>query len=84
MDTKNVLLAVILSTIVLVFWATFFEPPVVDELTSEKQITKNEDLSSPSIDEDDKEIKSEIIRAEVINNTKRIKVVIVSKITKLQ
>ena len=74
MDTKNVLLAVILSTIVLVFWATFFEPPVVDEPTSEKKITKNEDLSSPSIDEDDKEIKSEITRAKVINDTKRIKV----------
>ena len=74
MDTKNVLLAVILSTIVLVFWATFFEPPVVEQTTSEKQITKNEDLSSPSIDEDGKEIKSEITRTTVINNTKRVNI----------
>ena len=31
METRNVLLAVILSTIVLVFWATFFEPPPIDQ-----------------------------------------------------
>ena len=43
METKNVLLAIILSTIVLVFWATFFEAPIVDPSTSENQITKNED-----------------------------------------
>ena len=37
MDTKNVLLAVILSTIVLVFWATFFEPPVREEQIVEEK-----------------------------------------------
>ena len=29
MDFKNVLMAIVLSTLVLVFWATFFEPPPV-------------------------------------------------------
>ena len=74
MDTKNVLLAVILSTVVLVSWAMFFEPPVVEQSTSEKQITKNEDLSSPSIDEDKKEIKNEITRDNLIKSTDRIKI----------
>ena len=46
MDTKNVLLSVILSTIVLVFWATFFEPPVVEEQVVEKTMkNKDNDLS---------------------------------------
>ena len=74
METKNVLLAIILSTIVLVFWATFFEAPIVDPTTSENQITKNEDVSSPSIDDNVKEIKNEITRNEIINSVNRIKV----------
>ena len=74
METRNVLLAVILSTIVLVFWATFFEAPIIEQQAPEKQITKNQDLSSPSIDEGEKEIKNEITRNDVINTTKRIKV----------
>ena len=74
METRNVLLAVILSTIVLVFWGTFFEPPIVEQQTVEKKITKSEDPSSPSIDEDEKELKNEITRNDVVNNTSRIKV----------
>ena len=74
MEGKNVLLAIILSTIVLVFWATFFEAPIVDPSTSENQITKNEDVSSPSIDDDLKEIKNEVTRNEIINSVNRIKV----------
>jgi len=74
MDFRNVLMAIVLSTIVLIGWATFFEAPIVEQQTTEKEITKNEDLSSPSIDEDKKEIKNEITRNDVINNTKRIKV----------
>jgi len=57
METRNVLLAIILSTIVLVFWATFFEAPIVDQTNNEKAVTKNQDTSSPSIDESEKEIK---------------------------
>jgi len=74
MDFKNVLLAIVLSTLVLVVWATFFEAPIVEQQSTENQITKNEDLSSPSIDEGEKEIKNEITRNDVINNTNRIKV----------
>jgi len=74
METRNVLLAIILSTIVLIFWATFFEAPIVEQPTEEKKITKNQDMSSPSINEDGKEIKNEITRNDVINNTNRIKV----------
>ena len=57
MDFRNVLMAIVLSTIVLIFWATFFEAPIVEQQTSEKQIAKNEDLSSPSIDEEEKNLK---------------------------
>ena len=74
MDFKNVLLAIVLSTIVLVVWATFFEPPIVEQPTTENEITKNEDLSSPSIDEGDKDIKNKVTRSDVINKTNRIKV----------
>ena len=74
MDFRNVLMAIVLSTAVLIGWATFFEPPIVEQQTTEKQITKGEDPSSPTIDESDKEIKNEITRNEVINNTNRIKV----------
>ena len=42
MDSKNVLLAIVLSTLVLVFWATFFEPPPIEMQTKEKKITENE------------------------------------------
>ena len=74
MEFRNVLMAIVLSTLVLVVWATFFEAPIVEQQTSKNEITKNEDLSSPSIDEGEKEIKSEITRNDVINSTNRIKV----------
>jgi len=74
MDFRNVLIAIVLSTLVLIGWATFFEAPIVEQQTTENEITKNEDLSSPSIDEGEKEIKNEITRNDVINNTNRIKV----------
>ena len=41
MDSRNVLIAVILSTIVLIVWATFFEPPVIEQSESDQQIEKN-------------------------------------------
>ena len=74
MESKNVLFAIILSTIVLIFWATFFEPPLVEERNIENEVTQNENLSSPSIDESEKETKKEVTRNDVINNTNRIKV----------
>ena len=72
MDFRNVLMAIALSTAVLIGWATFFEAPIVEQQTSENKITKSEDLSSPSIDK--KETESEITRSDTINKTKRIKV----------
>ena len=74
MDFRNVLMAIVLSTAVLIGWATFFEPPIVEQQTVEDKIAKSEDPSSPSIDEGGKEIKNEITRNDVINNTNRIKV----------
>jgi len=71
MDSKNVLLSVILSSIVLIVWATFFEPPVSKQKYAENQIAKNEDSLSPSIDQ--KESKKEISRNDAINTTKRVK-----------
>ncbi len=72
MDSKNVLLAVILSTIVLIFWSVFFEPPVIEQQVTKEQSTNDPELSSPSIEE--KEIKNEINREEKIRQTKRIKI----------
>ena len=74
METRNVLLAIVLSTIVLIFWGTFFEAPIVEQPSEEKQITKNEDASSPSVDEGQKNLVNEITRDELVSDTKRIKV----------
>ena len=52
MDFRNVLLAIVLSTIVLVGWATFFEPPIVEQQVTKDEATKNGDLYSPSIDDE--------------------------------
>ena len=73
MDTKNVLFAIILSTIVLVFWTTFFAPvPNIDNNIGKKIVEKNENESSPSIDSN--ELKSEISRDQAINKTSRVKI----------
>ena len=72
MDGKNVLLAIVLSTVVIIGGATFFEAPIVEQEAKKNEIAKNEDLSSPSIDE--KETKNETTRIDAINKTKRIKV----------
>ena len=72
METRNVLLAVILSTVVLIFWSVFFEPPAVEQNINEKQIVENNGISSPSVNEDGKITKSEIKRSDIINDTKRV------------
>tara|TARA_B100001123_G_scaffold322080_1_gene361351 strand:+ start:2143 stop:3831 length:1689 start_codon:yes stop_codon:yes gene_type:complete len=62
MEGKNVILAIVLSSLVLIVWAVFFEPPVSEVQIEKSQITKNnEEDSSPSIE-----------KAEAINKTKRI------------
>ena len=71
MDTKNVLLAIVLSTLVLVFWATFFEPPPVERQVMENQITKSEESSLPSIEEI--ETSKKISRNESLGSVDRVK-----------
>ena len=72
MDSKNVLWAIIFSTLVLVGWSTFFEPPITENQSTQKKIERNEDSSSPSIDE--KKTNNEVTRKEAISSTKRIKI----------
>ena len=74
MDTKNVLMAVVLSTIVLVFWATFFEPPPppIEKQIAENQITKDEETSSPSIEKT--ELSKKISRNDAIDSANRVKI----------
>ena len=50
METRNVLLAIILSTIVLVSWGTFFAPVPTEKEALKEQISKNKDTSTPSIE----------------------------------
>ena len=73
MDFRNVLMAIVLSTIVLFGWSIFFEPPVIERQTTTEKINKNnENVTSPSIDE--KENKNIETRTESISKTKRLKV----------
>ena len=51
MDFRNVLMAIVLSTLVLIVWATFFEAPIVEQQNVENQIEKKESTSTPSIEE---------------------------------
>ena len=61
MDSKNVILAVILSTIVLIFWATFFEPPVIDQEINKSETVKKESGSTPSIEKTNENNNSRMI-----------------------
>jgi len=73
METKNVLFAIILSTIVIFFFNSL-QTPTTEQQNLENEISKNQNSTSPSIDEDIKEIKKEITRSSLINKTNRIKV----------
>ena len=74
MDTKNVLMAIVLSTIVLVFWSTFFEPPPppIEKQIAENQIAKDEKTSSPSIEK--AELSKKISRNDTIDSADRVKI----------
>ena len=72
MESKNVLMAIVLSTLVLVFWATFFEPPPVERQIAEDQVTKSEELSSPSIEK--VELSKKIARDDTIDSVARVKI----------
>ena len=51
MDSKNVILAVVFSTIVLVFWGTFFAPPEMEREIQNNTTNQIEEGSSPSIED---------------------------------
>ena len=70
MEGRNVLLAVVLSTVVLVFWATFFEPPPVEKKVVENTKTESVESSTPSIEKT--EPTKKISRTQAINNSERI------------
>ena len=72
MDSKNVLMAIVLSTLVLVFWATFFEPSPIERQIAEDEITKSEEPSSPSIEK--VEPSKKVTRNETINSVDRVKI----------
>ena len=65
-------MAIVLSTLVLVFWATFFEPPPVERQIVEDQVVKKEESSSPSIEKDKSSKK--ITRNEAIDYASRVKI----------
>jgi len=69
MDTKNVLIAVVLSTLTLIVWSTFFEQPTLQK--TESETIKNKESSSPSIEEI--EDLKKISRSESINSVDRVK-----------
>tara|TARA_Y100000590_G_scaffold349157_1_gene400573 strand:+ start:3957 stop:5636 length:1680 start_codon:yes stop_codon:yes gene_type:complete len=71
MDFRNVLMAIVLSTLVLIVWATFFEAPIVEQQNVENQIEKKESTSTPSIEE--MESSKKISRNEAISKVKRVK-----------
>jgi len=71
MDFRNVLMAIVLSTIVLVVWATLFEAPIVEKQIVENEIKKEEKVSTPSLEE--MESSKKISRNEAINKDDRIK-----------
>ena len=72
MDGKNVLMAIVLSALVLVIWATFFEPPPIEDQITKDQTTKSEEPSSPSIEKVD--VQKKITRNDTIDNVARIKI----------
>ena len=72
MESKNVLIAIVLSTLVLVIWATFFEPPITKQPSNENKITQTQKNEGPSVEV--KEFNTETTRDEAINKVNRIKV----------
>ena len=56
MESKNVIISVLLSSIVLIFWSVFFEPPVIEKEKVNSEITNNESISTPSVSEQETKI----------------------------
>ena len=80
MDSKNVLMAIVLSTLVLIVWATFFEPPPIEKKITENEnlVSKSEEVSSPSSEEtsspsiEDTKSSKKVTRNEAIRETSRV------------
>ena len=72
MDGKNVILAVVFSTLVLIVWATFFEPPQIDKKITENQTVEKQDSSTPSIEK--VETPKKIERSQALDNVARVKI----------
>ena len=72
MEFRNVLMAIVLSTLVLVLWYTFFETPTVERQLVENQKIENEESSSPSIEKVD--VPKKVERDDVIDTVARVKI----------
>ena len=71
MENKNILIAVILSSVVLLLWAVLFEPPPTPvEMVEEKTITKKENSDLPSVENSN--VNEKISRDITIKKTDRI------------
>jgi YidC/Oxa1 family membrane protein insertase len=73
MDSKNVLIAIVLSTLVLITWSTFFEPPATKNIINENTTNQKQQSDSPSV-EVEESVNNKVTRDEAINNVNRIKV----------
>ena len=66
MDFRNVLMAIVLSTVVLVVWATFFEAPIVDKQISENEVSKDQGIPVKFL----QRIANDLQKSEIINSTR--------------
>ena len=72
MEFRNVLMAIVLSTLVLVLWYTFFETPPVERQLVENQKIEREESPSPSIEK--VEVPKKVGRDDVIDTVARVKI----------
>ena len=75
MDSKNVLLAVILSTAVIVIWSVMFPPPEIDDTTTKDTTTVEKNESKPKAPKIKiKEQVTKITREEAIKQSNRLNI----------
>tara|TARA_B100000886_G_scaffold338939_1_gene302994 strand:- start:1554 stop:3236 length:1683 start_codon:yes stop_codon:yes gene_type:complete len=76
MDSKNVLLAVILSTAVIVIWSVMFPPPEIENTTSDdKTIVENNESKPQAPEIKIKEPEKKITRQDAIKQSDRINII---------
>ena len=69
MEGKNVILAIALSSLVLIVWAVLFEPPLPEPAANQsnvEKVQKENNLSSPSIETTEE--KKTISRSETLKS----------------